>query len=369
MVTDPLVSVVLVNYNGRSDLEASLPSLLAQTYPAYEVLVVDNGSQDDSVTFLRQAYPEVKVIEAGRNLGFGAGNNRGVEHSAGELIVFTNYDVEFDREWLRCLVTRALTSPEIGLVAPKILLYDQPEQMQTCGLALQYTGHIFSRGLRQPSTDFDRSCELPCVSGCAFLIKKSVLDEVGGFDETYHHLDSEFFHSSFEDVDLSWRARLAGHKIVYEPSAIMYHKYVPKPMTLPRFRYLERGRHYTLLKDYSYSTLLGMLPALGFAECITLCYSVLRGPRYVVEKLRCYGWLLRAHRQIAEAHRVSQSVRRVSDREIVTLLQHGTELRHAPLPKWLVGPTVRVINAAFEAAYWQLALVLSATGSASDNLA
>jgi len=121
----PFVSVIMVNYNGRQDLEASLPSLLAQTYPNFEAIVIDNGSTDGSVQFLADKYPEIRVVQAGQNLGFGAGNNLGIQNSRGDYIVFTNYDVEFDKEWLRNMVEAACGSDTVGLVAPKIMLFSR----------------------------------------------------------------------------------------------------------------------------------------------------------------------------------------------------------------------------------------------------
>ncbi len=325
----------MVNYNGRAYLEESLPTLLDQTFRDFEVIVVDHCSTDGSVEFLRAEFPWVRVLEPGANLGFGAGNNYGIRHARGDLIVVTNYDTIFHERWLERMVERADSAPDIGIVSPKILLHSQPEAVHTIGLAFQYTGHARSRGYLEPGSAFDRLEELGSATGCCFLVKQEVLDHVGVFDEEYHEFSDDFFHSSLEDVDLSWRARLAGYRIVLEPESEMLHKYDPKPLTPLRYYYLECGRYYTVAKNYRIATLALLMPAMLVSEILIWGYVVLKGPAFVGQKLRSYAWLVRNGATLRRGRRESQRVRSVGDARILPLFQRETEIRHIRMPAWL----------------------------------
>jgi len=326
----PKVSIIMVNYNGKSDMETCLESLKRQTCSDFEIIVVDNGSTDGSPGFLKQHYPYVKVIETGKNSGFGAGNNVGIHHSCGEYIVFTNYDVEFHSNWLLEMVRIAEDDDKTGLVAPKILLYNQRNTVNTCGLTFQYTGHAFARGGNMPSEIFSRSEEISSVTGCAFLIKREVLNRIGLFDEEFQNF-GRFFYSSLEDIDLSWRSRLAGYKIVFAPNSVMYHKYIQKPLTPIRYYYLECGRYYILLKNYHINTLCLLIPALMLSEIVSWGFVILKGKNFIKEKILTYQWLIKRWTFITNKRK--QIERIISDNSILINFETKTELRHLPRTK------------------------------------
>lgn len=341
-VANPYMSIILVNYNGLKDLGPCLESLKEQTYLNYEVIVVDNNSTDGSAEVVEINYPYVKVIKTGKNLGFGAGNNVGIMHSLGQYIVFTNYDVEFDPDWLLNMVNAA-TGDDIGLVAPKILLYDDRSRVNTCGLTFQFTGHAFSRGGNRLSSEYTQRERIACVTGCAFLIKREVLDKIGLFDEEYHKF-GPFFHSSLEDIDLSWRAQLAGYAIMFEPKSIMFHKYIQKPLTPLRFYYLECGRYYVLLKCYSTITLMVMLPVLVFTDIIGFSYVMLKGRQFVLEKLKAYVWILGHISKIMLGRAKIKKYRKITDYELIGHFSADTDIRHSPIPPPLAKLILSCIN-------------------------
>jgi len=349
MTEHPLVSVILVNYNGLADLRSSLPALLSQSYPRFEVIVVDNDSADGSVEALRKEFPEVAVIEANRNLGFGAGNNLGIRNASGEYVVFTNYDVDFDVNWLSELVRAAETDERVGIVAPKIMMFDQRDLVQTCGLTFQYTGHAFSRGYLKPSTAYADPEVIGCATGCCFLIKRRVLDQVGAFDPDFHAFSSTFFHSSLEDVDLCWRAQLAGYWVLFEPKALMYHKYEQKPLSPLRYYYLECGRYSILTQNYGAKTFIALGPALAFSEWLGWSYVAIKGPKFFAEKMRSYWWLTSNLRSVLRKRSRAQALRCVPDAEILDRFEAETELRHSPLPPVLNRVAAALPNQVFRA--------------------
>ncbi len=176
----------------------------------------------------------------------------------------------------------------------------------------QFTGLDFCRGLHEPSSSFSIPQEAGAVSGCSFAIRREVFEELGGFDP-------DFF-LYLEDIDLSWRARLAGYKILYVPSSIVYHKFRLSVAPWKEF-YLERNRYLMLLKNYSLKMLILMTPALFVTEIVTWGHAILNGFPYVYNKLRAYWWILANPGRILNKRREIQKNRKVSDKEFLRLLE------------------------------------------------
>lgn len=216
----PLVSIIILNLNGKKFLEGCLSSLKVQSYPNFEVIIVDNGSTDGSVQFVRENFPDTIIIENKENLGFAMANNQGIKIAKGKYIALLNNDTVVDRNWLKNLVTVAESSPEkIGMWAGKILSIENPGIIDSVGgLVISNDGIAKGRGrLEEDIGQYDREEEVLIPSACAALYRKEIFDEVGLFDE-------DFF-AYCEDTDLGLRARLAGWKTISVPKAIVYHHY------------------------------------------------------------------------------------------------------------------------------------------------
>jgi len=351
-----------VNYNGREHLPTCLSSLFRQTYPNFDVTVVDNGSSDGSVEYLRAHFPQVRIVESAVNLGFGRANNLGIEVTEGEYVALTNYDVEFDPCWLEEMVRAARADPKVGIIAPKILLFDNKDRLNACGLTLQYTGYAFSRGYFRETGDFSQPEVIASGTGCSLLIPRRVLDQVGGFDPLFQQLGERFYRSSLEDVDLSWRVQLAGYKVLFQPTAKLYHKYIPKKLSPLRFQYLEGGRWLLLLKNYRWLTLLLLSPALLLAELMAWGAALVKGRAYLLAKARTYEWLLSHFPTILAKREEVQRRRRVDD--FLLLRRFSTDTRFGRFfPPWFfAGPWLeRGINLIFRLNYhvskWLLGLL------------
>jgi len=215
----PLVTIILVNWNGKADTLECLESLKKDTYAAKQIFVVDNGSQDDSVSAIRAAYPDVTVLAAGDNLGFTGGNNLGIRHavSAGSDFVFLlNNDTTVEPAALTKLVETALSDPQYGLLSPVIHYHDAPSNVWFAGSSMDLSrGTAVHDNSRVPATTNNVS-DIPWASGCAMLLPANVIERLAGFDERYF--------LNWEDVDLSLRVRAFGHKIGLVPGARIYHK-------------------------------------------------------------------------------------------------------------------------------------------------
>jgi hypothetical protein len=216
----PSVSILVVNLNGRLLLADCLDSLAAQVYPAdrVEIILLDNGSSDDSVPYVHQHHPAVKVVEAGRNLGFAGGNNRAARAASGKFLALINNDATADPQWLARMVEAAAADPQIACVGARIL-NQTGELIDFDGTAMNPYGRAFQIGeglpaRSLPGDDGPREILAPC--GGAMLIRRELFEQLGGFDEDYI--------AYYEDVDLGWRSWLAGYRVVIEPRAVVYHK-------------------------------------------------------------------------------------------------------------------------------------------------
>lgn len=211
------VSVVIPHWNGRHHLHDCLTSLRRQTLTNHEVILVDNGSSDGSQEYIRTEFPEVRLLELGQNRGFTGACNAGYAASKGEFVCLLNNDTEADPNWLQVVVDTFESHPRVGIVATKMLLFDRRDHFHSAGDYYRLNGIPGNRGVWQEDRgQYDR--EEPVFSACggAAAYRRTMIEEIG-------FLDNAFFFSC-EDVDLAWRAHLAGWEVRYAPQAIVYHK-------------------------------------------------------------------------------------------------------------------------------------------------
>lgn len=254
----PVVSVILVNYRSPDDTLAAIEGLRALDWPAeaLEVVVVDNASADASVERITARAPDVRLIEAERNLGFAGGCNLGVASSTGTHVAFLNNDARPDRAWVRAAVEVLEEDRSIGCVASKVLDWEgRTIDFAAAGMAFDGQGYKLHVG-EPDGPVFDEPADVLFASGAAMVMPRSVFDELGGFDER--------FFMFFEDVDLGWRTWLAGYRVRYVPRSIAYHRH---HATMKRYgswfeQYLlTRNALATIYKNYDDHNLARVLPA------------------------------------------------------------------------------------------------------------
>lgn len=215
-MTAPTLSVVIPNWNGARFLPTCLDSLSRQTLPHVEVMVVDNASHDDSLTIVRERYPWVTVIALDTNCGFTGACNAGLTAAQGEFVALLNNDTEVDAGWAQAVVEAFAQDSTIGSVASKMLLFDRRDHLHTAGDFFTLDGRAGNRGVWQRDTgQYDRDEWVFSACGGSSVYRRAMLDAIG-------LLDDDFFFSG-EDVDLGWRAQLAGWRCLYTPKAIVYH--------------------------------------------------------------------------------------------------------------------------------------------------
>ena len=214
--SSPLVSVIIPHYNGIHHLTTCFTALRGQTYSNLEIILVDNGSSDESVALTRRDFPEVKIIELKRNFGFIGAVNQGFAQAKGEILAPLNNDTEAAPGWVEALVEALQAHPEAGMAASKMLLFDRRDTLHSAGDGFGYDGIPINRGVWQKDEgQFDQDLYIFGGCGGAVAYRRAMLADIGGFDEDlYMYL---------EDVDLNWRAQLAGYRAVFAPRAVVYH--------------------------------------------------------------------------------------------------------------------------------------------------
>lgn len=211
----PLARVVVLNWNGRRWLEGCLGALRRQEGCAFEVVVVDNASTDGSVAFVRERFPECRVVALDANVGFAAGNNAGARGATGPYLAFLNNDTEVEAGWLAALAGAVERDAGIGLASSQVVFMDPPGIIDSAGDGYLRCGGGFKHRHGQRAEDRSGDADVFGACGAAFLIRRDLFERLGGFDEDYFMV--------YEDVDLSYRARLLGSRCVFASRALVRH--------------------------------------------------------------------------------------------------------------------------------------------------
>ena len=215
------ISIIVVNYDGKELIGSCLKALERQRSKDFEVVTVDNNSSDGSLfeiqRFLKKSPmgPHVKLVPLGKNLGFAGGNLTGLKHASGEYVALLNNDTDPDTKWLGELVKGMDNDPKVGICASKLIVYGS-DMIDSAGDAFSFLLKGFKRGEGEGSNLFNKREHVFGASAGAALYRRKMIDEIGFFDEDFFLIH--------EDTDLNFRAQLYGWKVLYVPTAIVYHK-------------------------------------------------------------------------------------------------------------------------------------------------
>lgn len=256
-----LVSVVIVNINGASYIPRIIQHLHNQSFKNFEIIFVDNGSRDNSVQLIREICSKYTIpyqlIQHPYNTGFAAACNAAISVARGQWIALLNNDAWPEPRWLETLLAATTTLPNVGMVAAKLLFAHRPDRINSAGIALDRTGIAWDRLGGAIDNDAEtHPVEIFGPSGGAALYSKEMLNQLGGFDE-------DFF-AYLEDVDLAWRARLAGWRCLFQPQARVYHVHSATLGEGSPFKHYLLGRNkvWLLLKNYPTPLLVRTLPLI-----------------------------------------------------------------------------------------------------------
>lgn len=319
-----MISVIIINWNGKEHLEGCLASLRKQTLTDFEIILVDNGSTDGSVEYVRQVFPEVGIVALPENLGFCGGNNAGLRHARGELVALLNNDTEVSPHWLQALNGAAVKWPKAGLFASKMLFFDQRERLDTAGDEFHIAGFPIKRGWRQlDGPEFNQPREIFGACAGAALYRKEMLDRIGGLDE-------DFFVYA-EDIDLSFRAQIYGYRCRYVPEAIVYHKGSATMGKTWRWFYLSRRNQlWVMVKNMPGKLLVKYLPVLGLYHLSSILYHGLRGRGRLI--LNAYWDAWRGLPKMLQKRHIIQASRTVPIKYLDSILARGGLFSRARSP-------------------------------------
>jgi len=310
----PRASVIIPHWNGKEHLEVCLGALWRQRFADFETILVDNGSTDGSQAFVRRRFPQVTVLELGENRGFTGACNAGYAAAQGEYVILLNNDTEVEAGWLEGLVEAFERRPRAGILASKILLFDRRDRFHAAGDFYRVDGLPGNRGVWEKDVgQYDEEELVFGASGAAAAYRRSMVEEIG-------FLDGEFFFSC-EDVDISWRANLAGWEVWYVPDAVVYHKLKATGGSVTGSYYDGRNFLYLIWKDYPGSLLRNAWPAVLRAQ-LRITWEALRSWRGAAARAKLRGQLagLRGLPRMWRKRRRIQANRRLSDASLTARL-------------------------------------------------
>ncbi|MBA7612767.1 hypothetical protein ES703_20007 [subsurface metagenome] len=273
----PLVSVIIVNWNGKHLLRECLESLREQAYPNSEVVLVDNGSTDGSLEYLKESFPWVRVLPLDRNYGFAEGNNRGIGVAEGDYVFLLNSDTVIDSLCILELVKMMEQDPLVGCCAPLICFHHNRVIVNSAGAYYDNVGFCWEHSFGKRVESIDRTIrEVPVAAGCAMLIRRKVMEKTYLFDHS--------FFMYCEDFDFGIRLREIGYKAKLVPSAVVYHRFSASQSSQLNFQptlfkrlYSQRNRAKILTKYYPVGILIKNLPLITLSFIYWNLFTLKRG--------------------------------------------------------------------------------------------
>ncbi len=313
------VSVIIVNWNGKRFLQDCFISLEKQVFQDFETILVDNGSSDGSIEFVKKHFPWVRVLSLDKNYGYSGGNNRGINMSKGTYIVLLNNDTEADPLWLEELVATIKKNPKVGFLASKVLFHEDRETIDAAGDSFTLGGHGFKIHNGQMDLKDNQSPkEVFGASGVAVLFRQDVFDRVGYFDE-------DFF-AYCEDLDISFRARLAGFKCLYVPTAVVYHHVsgTTGKFSAQQFYLTNRNMLLTYLKNMPGRFIFRYFHCFLYAQVRTWGSAIIRRKGFAALKGKIDT--LKMIPSILPKRKLIQKSRVVSDKYLIELMKENNKL-------------------------------------------
>lgn len=302
--SNPTATIIVPNFNGVRHFPALFSALASQSCPNFELLVIDDASSDSSLQWLQGASSDfnlqLRIIRNRQNVGFAAACNQGIAEARSQWLVLLNNDTQPEPNWLEALLDAAVGSAQVGMVASKMLFAHNPELINSAGIALDWMGIAWDwRGgeVDKPSEIGTTKIFGPC--GGAALYSRRMLDEIGGFDE-------DFF-MYLEDVDLAWRAQLAGWQALFQPQARVLHAH---SATLgdasPRKSFLlGRNKIWLLVKNYPNPWFLRYLPLILTYDLFATLYGAILRRNFALARGRLAG-LRSAGKMLAKRKGIQQ---------------------------------------------------------------
>lgn len=306
-------AAIIVNYNGKDTIRDCLDSLISQSLPFAEIIVVDNNSPDRSGEELEKSFPGIRVISLPENTGFPSACNTGIRNSSSELVAILNNDIRLDRDWLRNMLAR--TGPEWDFWASMVVFADSPGRIDSAGDGMTVIGAAYKTGHRKQASFFAKERETFGACAAAAMYRRSLLDRIGGFDEDFFLI--------YEDVDLSFRARLTGGRCLFVPDARVCHRvnYSIGTFSHNYVFYGQRNSEYVFWKNMPAPLLLLYLPERIVFGLMSLAFFSLKGR--LVSFAKAKADFLRHFPEIMKKRKEIQRSKTISCRELRVMMDRN----------------------------------------------
>ena len=310
-----MVSILILNYNGKEYLYNCLTSVLSQTYQDFEVIIFDNCSTDGSIDYVTEKINDkrVKVISSERNLGFAGGNNEALKHASGDMIVLLNNDTVVEKEWLSELVKCLSESINAGMVQSLVI---------TEGIPLQYykkngTINLFGHNIMEVFEINENGVgEIFQVNGCSLIIKRELLNKLGG-------LFPEEYFAYAEDTYLSFKVKFAGYKIYHNAKSVVQHK---GGATMSKYKgelvtfYQERNRLLNFLIFFSDNFRMKYYPLMLYNLLLKLFYGLISSRYSAKGVIKAYGWIMKNRKWIEAESSKLETIKKIREEEVLLYL-------------------------------------------------
>lgn len=323
----PLVTVIIVNWNGIKYLPDCLRSLAAVSYKHLEILFVDNASTDDSVVYVKKHFPKIKLFHNKKNLGYAQGHQIALEKAKGNAILLLSTDTIVQPNVIDELIRTLYSNPRIGAVQPKLLLYGEKNKIDSIGVFFLKSGVLyhFGRGKNASLPIYNNPMEIYSAKGACMLFKREVLKKTGLFDNDYF--------AYFEETDLCHRIWLAGYKIVYTPRTEVVHKGGGSAKQMvPSYIYFHsyKNRLCTYIKNFSTTYLFAIVPkVLLLYELLTLVYLFTGKTANAIAVQKSILWnIIYLPQTLKKRKFVQSSVRKVNDGDFMPNITRSVRLSY-----------------------------------------
>lgn len=312
----PKISIIIVNWNGKKWLKGCFDSILSQTYTSYEVIFVDNGSIDDSVSYLKSNFPKVKIIQLDKNYGFAKANNIGIGKAKGDVIFLLNNDTKIQKNMLEKIMP-IFKNPKIGTIQPKIVLMNEKNKLDLVGAFWTPITFLYYLGLEGKSSlkRFNLPMKVFSNKGAAMFIRKTMIDKIGAFDDD--------FWSYYEETDLCHRAWISGYECWYYPVSTCYHANGGTSLNLEN-SFIQfhnfKNKLLSFLKNFETWTLLSVIP-LYTAIIFGLISAYIVKGKYskALALLKSLVWNLKNIRSTLKKRKSIQNNRIVKDHNYLSI--------------------------------------------------
>lgn len=327
------VAILIPNYNGKHLLDDCLKSIYASECESTDLLVyiADNSSTDGSVTYIKESWPNVRIVELNKNYGYAGGNNRGFEailkdDGDVEYLYLLNSDTIVYKKFLDPLVEYMASHDDCGSAQSKLLLHPETDKINSNGNRIHFLGFGYATSLGEINNpEINQIRKINYASGAGAMLRVSMIKQIGLF--------ADFMFMYLEDLDLGWRITLSGRTNVIVPDSVIYHKFeFSRGMTL--YYYFERNRLWILLTNYKLATLILIFPAWVFMELGQIVFAAFNG--HIKDKFKSYLYFMSIRNldYLLKQRKARSKLRRISDRKLIKTFTGKIE--YQPLDNVLV---------------------------------